>query len=77
MNITLPELENAINYWRSQRPATGEEGTLSPEVNVLATVYAEMIFYRASTVTVQQLDQRAQRLIEDWHAAGQHKTRSS
>ncbi len=46
MDITLTELEEAINYWRSLRPSAGEERALSPEVNALATVYALMIFSR-------------------------------
>jgi len=47
MDVTLTELEEAINYWRRMRPATGEERALSPEVNALADAYALMIFERA------------------------------
>lgn len=66
MDLTLPELEDAINYWRAQRPAAGEEGTLSPEVNTLATVYAEMIYYRVRQLSVETLEAEAQRLIGQW-----------
>lgn len=64
MDITLPELENAINYWRMQRPAAGEEGTLSPEVDALATVYAQMIFHHMAKVPAERLDESVQRLMQ-------------
>lgn len=40
MDISLTELEEAINYWRTLRPSVGEERALSPEVNALAAIYA-------------------------------------
>lgn len=66
MEITLPELEQAINYWRSLRPSTGEEHALSPEVNTLATVYAMMIFNHVKSLPLEALDQPAQQLLEAW-----------
>jgi hypothetical protein len=66
MEITLTELEEAINYWRSLRPSAGEERALSPEVDALATVYALMIFGRRQTAPLNALDQAAQQLIGKW-----------
>lgn len=66
MDITLPELEQAINYWRLLRPSMGEERALSPEVDALATVYAVMIFNQARTVPLEALDQGARQLLETW-----------
>jgi hypothetical protein len=66
MDITLTELEQVINYWRSQRPSAGEERALSPEVNELATVYALMIFNRANTLPLDSVDQAPRQLIEAW-----------
>lgn len=66
MNISLPELEEAINYWRLQRPAIGEECALSPEVNSLASVYALMIFNRLSSVSLEAIDVASQQLIAVW-----------
>lgn len=66
MDITLPELEQAINYWRALRPSTGEECALSPEVNVLADVYAMMIYSRSHAIPFTDLDQAAQQLVEAW-----------
>ena len=66
MDITLPELEEAINYWRVLRPSTGEERALSPEVNTLAELYAMMIFNRAGSVPLSALNQTAQQLLDTW-----------
>ena len=66
MEITLTELEQAINYWRLQRPATGEERALSPEVNSLATVYATMIFNHDKAMPLEAMNQRTRQLLETW-----------
>lgn len=66
MDITLPELEQAINYWRALRPSTGEECALSPEVNALADVYAMMIYNRNHSVPFAQLGPAAQQLVDTW-----------
>jgi uncharacterized protein DUF3717 len=66
MDITLPELEQAINYWRSLRPSMGEERALSPEVNTLATIYAMMIFNQTKVVPLDMVSQAAQQLLESW-----------
>ena len=66
MDITLPELEQAINYWRVQRQSTGDECALSPEVNALADVYAMMIYTRSHSVAFSQLSSAAQQLVEAW-----------
>jgi hypothetical protein len=66
MQITLAELEQAINYWRSRRPSSGEERVLSPEVDTLATVYAMMIFHQVKEVPIETIDPWPQQLIEAW-----------
>jgi hypothetical protein len=66
MELTLTELEQAINYWRTLRPSEGEECALSPEVNTLATVYALMIFNKAKSVTFDSLDTPVRQLLEAW-----------
>jgi hypothetical protein len=66
MEITLTELEEAINYWRSLRPSAGEERALSPEVDALASVYALMIFNRRNVAPFDALDQVSQQLIAKW-----------
>ncbi len=66
MDLTLTELEQAINYWRRMRPSTGEERALSSEVNTLANVYALMIFQRAQAFSYASLDPAARELIDAW-----------
>lgn len=66
MEITLPELEQAINYWRMLRPASGEERALSSEVNLLANVYALMIYHHAASMPLDALQAPARQLIESW-----------
>jgi hypothetical protein len=66
MEITLTELEQAVNYWRTLRPSTGEERALSSEVNALATVYAHMILNRAKSISSESLDDYSLQLLEAW-----------
>jgi hypothetical protein len=68
MKLTLQELEEAINFWRLQRPARGNEYALSREVNILARVYALMIFNHAPSIDTCTLDASARGLLESWRA---------
>ena len=69
MDLTITELEQAINHWRGLRPSSGEERALSTEVNVLANVYAHMIFHHLKALPFASFDETAQRLIESWRRA--------
>ncbi|RJG02791.1 DUF3717 domain-containing protein [Noviherbaspirillum sedimenti] len=64
MDISLPELEQAINYWRARKPSVGEECALSAEVSALARVYALMIYHRTAYIALAALDPVARQLIE-------------
>jgi hypothetical protein len=66
MDLSLQELEAAINYWRVQQPARGDELALSPQVSVLATVYSLMIFHRQTHRAVEQLDLTVRQLLQAW-----------
>jgi hypothetical protein len=66
MDITLTELEDAINYWRAVRPSLGEERALSPEVNALATTYALMIFHGHKSIPIDALDHASRQLVDGW-----------
>ena len=68
MDITLNELEQAINYWRLIKPSTGEERALSPEVNALANVYATMIFNHLKITSMDALPPPCTHLIAAWRA---------
>ena len=66
MEITLSDLEQAINHWRHRRPSTGEERALSPEVNILAKVYALMIFHQQKSIRLDSIEPAARQLIDAW-----------
>lgn len=58
--FTIQEIEAAINYWRSQSPATGEELCLCPEATILAKPYALMIVQASQRIPADILDEEAQ-----------------
>jgi len=62
--ITIQDLEAAINYWRSQSPAIGEELRLCPEASALAKPYALMIVQGTQRVPVDVLDEAARLAIQ-------------
>jgi hypothetical protein len=62
--ISIQELEAAINYWRSQSPAKGEELRLCPEAAALAKPYALMIVQGSQRVPMDVLDGPAQVAIQ-------------
>jgi hypothetical protein len=66
MELSLLELEAAINFWRDQRPARGDEVALSPEVKILARIYAMMIYRHLPSLPLDQLDESARRLLQTW-----------
>ena len=66
MNITLSELEEAINYWRALCPSSGEERALSQEVNALAQVYALMIFHRQKELDLATIKPETVQLFQAW-----------
>ena len=62
--ISIQELEAAINYWRSQSPAEGEELRLCPEASALVKPYALMIVQGSQRVPVDVLDELARVAIQ-------------
>ena len=66
MFLSIQDLEAAINYWRSQSPAVGEELHLCPEAAALAKPYAMMIVQGAQRVPVDVLDEAATLAIQGY-----------
>ena len=64
--ISIQELEAAINYWRSQSPAEGEELRLCPEAAVLAKPYALMIVQGSQRMPMDVLEAAAQTAIQSF-----------
>ena len=72
--LSITDLEQAINYWRTVRPSIGEECALSPEVNVLADLYARMIIGHAHDIALDAATNEQRQLLDAWrkaHAPGQ------
>lgn len=57
--ISLPELENAINYWRNKSPSVGDSLILSKEASALAKPYALLILQGAQRISIDNLDSKA------------------
>jgi hypothetical protein len=55
--VSIQELEAAINYWRSQSPAKGEELRLCPQAAALAKPYALMIVQGSQRMPLVVLDE--------------------
>jgi hypothetical protein len=68
MELGVQELEAAINHWRGQPGACADGVTLAPEVRILATVYALMIYRRQATLDTDTLDANARQLLQQWRA---------
>jgi len=64
--VTIQDLEAAINYWRSQSPASGEELHLCPEAAALAKPYALMIMQSSQRVPMDVLDDLAKSAIQNY-----------
>ena len=62
--ITIQELEAAINYWRSQSPAEGEELRLCPEAAALAKPYALMIIQGAQRLPLDVLNELGRTAVQ-------------
>ena len=64
--ITIQELEAAINYWRAQSPAMGDELSLCSQASALAKPYALMIVQGSQRMPIDVLDQTAREAIQQF-----------
>ena len=71
--VSIQELEAAINYWRSQSPAEGEELSLCSEASALAKPYALMIVQGAQRIPMDVLDELARTAIQKFLKTIQNK----
>lgn len=62
--VTIQELEAAINYWRNQSPAMGDELSLCSEASALAKPYALMIVQGSQRIPLDVLDELARSAIQ-------------
>ncbi|MCW0209180.1 MAG: DUF3717 domain-containing protein [Achromobacter sp.] len=66
--VTLPLLEQAINYWRNVSPSVGDECRLCPEAAALATPYALMIMAHRREIPAAELGDAARAALDGWAA---------
>lgn len=66
--ITLTEIESAINFWRQRLPSVGEEMRLCDQASALANHYALMIFLKLGSISIDVLDPAARQAYETWCA---------
>ncbi|RXN90202.1 hypothetical protein C7R54_11785 [Achromobacter aloeverae] len=64
--ISITQLEQAINYWRSRSPSTGEEARLGREAAALATPYALLIYTGARELRAASLDEAGRQAYAAW-----------
>jgi len=64
--VSIQELEAAINYWRSQSPAEGEELRLCSEASALAKPYALMIIQGSQRMPLDVLDEASGAAIRQY-----------
>ncbi len=62
--VTIQELEAAINYWRNQSPAMGDELSLCSEASALAKPYALMIVQGSQRIPLDVLEESARSAIQ-------------
>lgn len=68
-SISLPDLEQAINYWRNRLPSQGEEARLCAEAAALATPYALMIMGHQREIAATDLAPAALAAYQAWRQA--------
>jgi hypothetical protein len=57
--ISVTELEDAINYWRSRSPSVGDALELCEEVSALSKPYAILIIQGGKRLAIDNLDPKA------------------
>lgn len=63
--ISINELEAAINFWRTRSPASGDELSLCKEASALSKPYALLIVQRRASVSPDALEPGAR---DAWEA---------
>jgi Protein of unknown function (DUF3717) len=69
--ITINELEAAINFWRTRSPSTGDELSLCREASALSKPYALLIVQRRTKLPEDGLEPAARAAWEAYLKARQ------
>ncbi|CAG9273964.1 hypothetical protein PUN4_830029 [Paraburkholderia unamae] len=65
-DISITELEAAINFWRNRSPSSGDELALCQEASALSKPYALLIVQRQNTISPERLDPIARAAWESY-----------
>jgi hypothetical protein len=65
-DISMTELEAAINYWRAHSPSAGDELRLCEQASALAKPYALMIVQRRTALQRSELSPVARAALETY-----------
>ncbi len=65
MEISINQLEAAINYWRQQLPAQGD-AVLCAQAAALSKPYALLILHHQRSIALEQLEPAARQAFEDY-----------
>lgn len=65
-DISIHELEAAINFWRARSPSSGDELVLCKEASALSKPYALLIVQRQHTLSPDRLDGMARQAWETY-----------
>ena len=65
-DITINELEAAINFWRARSPSSGDELSLCKEASALSKPYALLIVQRQTTLSPEGLEPVAREAWESY-----------
>lgn len=68
-NVSIADLERAINYWRQQIPSSRDTMTLCPQAGSLAEVYAHMILFQMSQIPLSEFSDKAKKALQDAESA--------
>lgn len=64
VQVSITELESAINYWRSQHPSSRDTMTLCPEAACLAELYARMIVFQMASISSAEFNSKAKKALQ-------------
>jgi hypothetical protein len=64
--ISIHELEAAINFWRARSPSSGDELVLCKEASALSKPYALLIVQRQQSLSADRLDPLAKQAWESY-----------
>ncbi|HEX4855457.1 MAG TPA: DUF3717 domain-containing protein [Limnobacter sp.] len=65
--VSIIELEQAINYWRSQHPSSRDTMILCPQAAILAELYAHMIIFHQQEIPLSDFPEKAAIAFQQAH----------